>query len=71
MKRRLELNARVELCRKFAKLEPHASYIWLAEAERWSRLTREPFAIDEHVIFVAARRARAADIQMRRALGLL
>jgi hypothetical protein len=37
----LEFNARAELCRKFAKLEPHASSIWLAEAERWSRLTRE------------------------------
>jgi hypothetical protein len=44
----LEFNARVELCRKFAKLEPHASYIWLAEAERWSRLAREPAAIHIH-----------------------
>ena len=38
----LEFNARAELCRNLAKLEPHARYIWLAEAERWSRLMREP-----------------------------
>ena len=44
----LEFNARAELCRKFAKLEPHASCIWLAEAKRWSRLTHEPAVINEH-----------------------
>ena len=37
-----EFIARAELCRHFAKLEPQTSPIWLAEAERWSRLTREP-----------------------------
>ena len=35
-----EFNARAELCRHFAKLEPQTSSIWLAEGERWSRLTR-------------------------------
>jgi hypothetical protein len=37
-----EFNARAELCWHFAKLEPQTSAIWLAEGERWSRLTREP-----------------------------
>jgi hypothetical protein len=44
----LEFNARAELCRKFAKLEPHASSVWLAEAARWSRLIRERAVINEH-----------------------
>lgn len=37
-----EFNARAELCRHLAKLELQTSAIWLAEGERWSRLTREP-----------------------------
>jgi hypothetical protein len=35
-----ECNARAVLCRRMAKLEPVSSYIWLAEAERWSRLAQ-------------------------------
>jgi hypothetical protein len=34
----LECNARAALCRRRAKLEPVSRDIWLAEAERWSRL---------------------------------
>jgi len=37
----LEFNARAALCRHFAMLEPDSRYLWLAEAERWARLTRE------------------------------
>jgi len=37
-----ECNARAQLCREFARLELNSKNIWLAEAERWSRLTREP-----------------------------
>jgi len=37
----LECNARAAMCRHFARLEPDSRYIWLAEAERWSRLTKE------------------------------
>jgi hypothetical protein len=44
----LEFNARAELCRKLAKLEPRASCIWLAEAERWSRLTHESALVNEY-----------------------
>jgi hypothetical protein len=44
----LEFNARAELCRKLAKLEPRASCIWLAEADRWSRLTHESALINEY-----------------------
>jgi hypothetical protein len=38
----VEFNARAALCRQFAKLEPGSKELWLAEAERWSRLKREP-----------------------------
>jgi hypothetical protein len=37
-----ELSARAVLCRQLANLEPDSRNLWLAEAERWSRLTREP-----------------------------
>ncbi len=37
----LEFNARAALCRRFARQEPGSRHIWLAEAERWSRLTKE------------------------------
>jgi hypothetical protein len=40
----LEFNARAMLCRRLAKLEPDLENLWLAEAERWSRFTREPDA---------------------------
>lgn len=36
----LECNARAALCRRLAKLEPVSRDIWLAEAERWSRLAQ-------------------------------
>jgi hypothetical protein len=36
----LECNARAALCRRLAKLEPVSRGIWLAEAERWSRLAQ-------------------------------
>jgi len=36
-----EFNARAALCRHFAMLEPDSRHLWLAEAERWARLTRE------------------------------
>jgi hypothetical protein len=36
-----ECNARAELCRQFARLEPSSKNLWLAEAERWSHLTHE------------------------------
>jgi hypothetical protein len=35
-----ECNARAALCRRMSKLEPVSRYIWLAEAERWSRLAQ-------------------------------
>jgi hypothetical protein len=37
----LEFSARAALCRHLAMLEPNSRYIWLAEAERWARLTRD------------------------------
>jgi hypothetical protein len=38
----LEFSARAALCRQLAKREPDSKILWLAEAERWSRLTQEP-----------------------------
>jgi hypothetical protein len=40
MTRLVEYNARAALCRRLAKLEPVSRDIWLAEAERWSRLAQ-------------------------------
>ncbi len=38
----LELSARAALCRQFARREPNSKVYWLAEAESWLRLSREP-----------------------------
>ena len=35
-----EFDARAALCRRLAKLEPLNGQLWLAEAEKWSRLAR-------------------------------
>jgi hypothetical protein len=37
-----EFNARAALCRQLAELEPDSKDLWLAEAEKWSRIAREP-----------------------------
>lgn len=37
-----EFRARAALCRQLARLEPGCKYLWLAEADRWSRLEQEP-----------------------------
>jgi hypothetical protein len=37
----LELRSRAALCRQFAEQEPASKAIWLAEAERWSRLAQD------------------------------
>ena len=40
MTRLIEYNARAAMCRRLAKLEPVSRDIWLAEAERWTRLAQ-------------------------------
>ena len=43
-----ELNSRAALCRKLAQREPANRTFWMAEAENWSRLSREkPCAEDD------------------------
>ena len=37
-----ELSARAALCRQLARLEPDSKSLWLAEADRWTRLTQVP-----------------------------
>jgi hypothetical protein len=36
-----ELNSRAALCRKLARREPANRTFWMAEAEKWSRLSKE------------------------------
>ena len=36
----LELDSRAALCRQLAKREPAHRAFWIAEAERWSRLSK-------------------------------
>ena len=36
-----ELNSRAELCRKLAQREPANRTFWMAEAEKWSHLSKE------------------------------
>jgi hypothetical protein len=42
----LELDSRVALCRQLAKREPAHETLWLAEAETWSRFSKEKFRGD-------------------------
>ena len=37
----LEFSLRATLCRKLAKREPANRTLWIAEAENWSRLSKE------------------------------
>jgi hypothetical protein len=41
MASQLELSSRAALCRQLAQREPKSRLYWLAEAESWSRLSRE------------------------------
>lgn len=36
-----ELDSRAALCRKLAQREPANRTFWMAEAEKWSRLSKE------------------------------
>ena len=36
-----ELNSRAALCRKLAQRQPANQTFWMAEAENWSRLSKE------------------------------
>jgi hypothetical protein len=36
-----ELNSRAALCRKLAEREPDNRTLWIAEAESWSRLSKQ------------------------------
>ena len=48
MTERSELNSRAALCRRLAQREPANRTFWMAEAENWSRLSKEkPRAEDE------------------------
>jgi hypothetical protein len=41
-----ELSSRAALCRQLAQREPNSKVYWLAEAENWLRLSREPIHLD-------------------------
>jgi hypothetical protein len=42
----LELHLRAALCRQLARREPSSKIYWLAEAENWLRLSREPIHLE-------------------------
>jgi hypothetical protein len=42
----LELSSRAALCRQLAQREPNSRAYWLAEAESWSRLSRETIDLE-------------------------
>ena len=50
-----EFSARAALCRQLSRLEPDSKNLWLAEAERWSRVMPRP------ALAVAARHAGRAE----------
>jgi hypothetical protein len=41
MTSRLEFDSRAMLCKQLAMREPGSQVLWLAEAEKWSRLSQE------------------------------
>jgi len=41
-----ELNLRAALCRQLARREPKSKVYWLAEAENWLRLSRQPVYLE-------------------------
>ena len=41
-----ELSSRAALCRQLARREPNSKVYWLAEAENWLRLSREPIHLE-------------------------
>jgi hypothetical protein len=46
MASQLELSSRAVLCRQLAQREPNSKIYWLAEAENWLRLSREPIHLE-------------------------
>jgi hypothetical protein len=46
MASQLELSSRATLCRQLAQREPKSRVYWLAEAESWSRLSRETIDVE-------------------------
>jgi hypothetical protein len=46
MTNQLELNSRAALCRQLARREPNSRIYWLAEAENWLRLSRDPIDLE-------------------------
>ena len=46
MASQLELSSRAALCRELAQREPESRVYWLAEAERWSRLSRQTMSVE-------------------------
>jgi hypothetical protein len=71
MKSPLEFSARAALCRQLAQREPDSKNLWLAEANRWSRLTREQsravmilhHGMAETWCWKAIRRRKPAEVQ--------
>jgi hypothetical protein len=59
-----EFNSRAALCRRLARREPANRTLWMAEAEHWSRLSKEkPHGEEDEIInsgILARLRAQSA-----------
>ena len=53
-----ELNSRAALCRKLAQREPANRTFWMAEAENWSRLSKETPLGEDSIKIVSGMLAR-------------
>ena len=65
----VELKSRAALCRQLAKREPANGVLWMAEAENWSRLSKEKFRGEPRVLIgsdvLGSRQARSSSTTNR------
>jgi hypothetical protein len=65
-----ELNSRAALCRRLAQREPANRTFWIAEAENWSRLSKERLRGEDSVRIDSGILARLR-VQSTRFLSIL
>jgi hypothetical protein len=65
-----ELNSRAALCRRLAQREPANRTFWIAEAENWSRLSKEKLRGEDSVRIDSGILARLR-VQSTRFLSIL
>ena len=69
-----EFSSRAALCRQLAKREPANGVFWIAEAENWSRLSKEKFRGEPRALIgsdvLGSRQAPRQHDQSRNAVSL-